>query len=280
MNQKVYVKFRFRLIIMKKTISVLFTGIFFLQMSCAFAVIQEGTVGVKRTFGKQSESILEPGIHFYEMFSQSVLRAPIRTTNIEVKLSLPSQEGLNIQSEISILYHIQKERVPKLLAEVGGGYEQTAIVSVFRSAAADVTANFLAKDMHSGKRYEIEARIKERMNSLLIKRGVVIETVLLKSIKLPQGLATSIEQKLQAEQDAERMKYILKQEKLEAERRKIEAEGTRDAQKILSQGLSREIIKLRSIEAFRELAKSPNTKIIITDGKTPYLIDFKDKDGK
>lgn len=244
---------------------------------CAFAIIQEGTVGVKRTFGKQSEYILEPGIHFYEIISQTILRAPVRTTNIEVKLSLPSQEGLNIQSEISILYHIRKDKVPKLLAEVGDGYEQTLIVSVFRSAAADVTANFLAKDMHSGKRYEIEARIMERMNQLLNDRGVIIETVLLKSISLPQGLASSIEQKLQAEQDAERMKYVLAQEKLEAERRKIEAEGTRDAQRILSQGLSKEIIKLRSIEAFRELAKSPNTKIIITDGKTPYLISGEEK---
>ncbi|MCC5814390.1 MAG: prohibitin family protein [Leptospira sp.] len=262
-----------------KTLIFLFSGIFIFQ-SCAFAVIQEGTVGVKRTFGKQSESILEPGIHFYDMVSQTVLRAPIRTTNIEVKLSLPSQEGLNVQSEISILYHIKKNHVPKLLAEVGDSYEQTAIVSVFRSAAADVTSNFLAKDMHSGKRYEIEDKIQARMNQILGKRGVMIETVLLKSITLPQGLSSSIEQKLQAEQDAERMKYVLKQERLEAQRRKIEAEGTRDAQRILSQGLSNEIIKLRSIEAFRELAKSPNTKIIITDGKTPYLIDTKDKDGK
>ena len=258
--------------------SARFIFLLFSAEACAFAIIQEGTVGVKRTFGRQSESILEPGIHFYDLVSQTVLRAPIRTTNIEVKLSLPSQEGLNIQSEISILYHIRKEKVPRLLAEVGDTYEQTLIVSVFRSAAADVTANFLAKDMHSGKRYEIEAKIMERMNELLNSRGIIIETVLLKSIILPQGLASSIEQKLQAEQDAERMKYVLKQEQLEAERRKIEAEGTRDAQRILSQGLSKEIIKLRSIEAFRELARSPNTKIIITDGKTPYLISPNDKD--
>jgi prohibitin 1 len=251
-----------------------------LFQSCAFAVIQEGTVGVTRNFGKQSDTILEPGIHFYDIVSTTILRAPIRTTNIEVKLSLPSQEGLNVVSEISILYHLEKDQVPKLLAEVGQTYEDTAIVSVFRSAAADVTSNFLAKDMHSGKRYEIEDKIQQRMNQILGKRGVLIETVLLKSITLPQGLSSSIEQKLQAEQDAERMKYVLKQEKLEAERRKIEAEGTRDAQRILSQGLSNEIIKLRSIEAFRELAKSPNAKIIITDGKTPYLISTTDKDGK
>ncbi|WCL49987.1 prohibitin family protein [Leptospira sp. GIMC2001] len=243
------------------------------NFSCAFAVIQEGTVGIRRDFGKQSNEVLDPGFHAYNMFSTTILRAPISTTNIEVKLSLPSQEGLNILSEISILYHVVKMSAPKLLAEVGESYEETIIVSVFRSAAADVTANFLAKDMHSGKRYEIETKIQERMNELLNKRGVVIESVLLKSISLPSGLASSVEQKLQAEQDAERMKYILRQEKLEAERRRIEAEGTREAQRILSQGLSPEIIQLRSIEAFKELAKSPNAKVIITDGKTPFLIN-------
>jgi len=83
--------------------------------------------------------------------------------------------------------------------------------------------------LHSGKRYEIESKIQERMNELLQKRGVIIEAVLMKSITLPSGLATSIEQKLQAEQDAERMNYIIRQEKMEAERRRIEAEGNRDA---------------------------------------------------
>lgn len=242
------------------------------QTSCAFAVIQEGTVGVTRTFGKQSKEILSPGLHIYDIITTDILRAPISTSNIEVKLSLPSQEGLNILAEISILYHVSKDQAPKLLAEVGVDYEQTIIVSIFRSAAADVTSNFLAKDMHSGKRYEIESKVQERMNELLQKRGVVIESVLLKSITLPQGLASSIEQKLQAEQDAERMTYILKQEKLEAERRKIEAEGTREAQRILAEGLSPQIIQLRGIEAFKELSKSPNAKIIITDGKTPYLL--------
>jgi regulator of protease activity HflC (stomatin/prohibitin superfamily) len=95
----------------------------------------------------------------------------------------------------------------------------------------------------------------------------------MKSIQLPAGLASSIEQKLQAEQDALRMEFILRQESLEAERKIIEATGTRDAQKIVSEGLTDNIIKIRSIEAFLELSKSPNSKVIITDGKTPLLVD-------
>jgi regulator of protease activity HflC (stomatin/prohibitin superfamily) len=95
----------------------------------------------------------------------------------------------------------------------------------------------------------------------------------MKSIQLPAGLANSVERKLQAEQDAMRMEFVLQQEKLEAERKIIEAKGTRDSQKIISEGLNADIIKLRSIEAFMELSKSSNSKVIITDGKTPMLID-------
>ena len=131
----------------------------------------------------------------------------------------------------------------------------------------------MAKDMHSGMRSQIENQILDRMDESLKQRGFIIERVLMKSIRLPEELSRAIERKLAAEQEAQQMEYVLDRERKEAERRKIEAEGTREAQKILAEGLVREIIELRSIEAFRELAKSPNAKIIITDGKTPYLIN-------
>lgn len=127
--------------------------------------------------------------------------------------------------------------------------------------------------MHSGMRAEIEQAIKIKMGETLTERGIAIEAVLMKSIQLPAGLSSSIEQKLQAEQNAMRMVFILQQEKLEAERKIIEVTGTKDAQKILSEGLTDQIIKIRSIEAFNELSKSPNSKIIITDGKVPFLIE-------
>jgi regulator of protease activity HflC (stomatin/prohibitin superfamily) len=126
--------------------------------------------------------------------------------------------------------------------------------------------------MHSGKRADIEKAIQKKIALTLAPQGIIIEAVLMKSIQLPLGLSRSIEQKLQAEQDAMRMEFTLQEERLEAERKIIDAEGTRDAQKILSEGLTPDIIKLKSIEAFIELSKSPNSKVIITDGKTPYLI--------
>ncbi len=242
----------------------------------ACTTIHQGNLGVERKFGKQSNEILNPGLYFYNPVWTSIIVLSLSLQNLEVKLSLPSKEGLNVEAEISILYKLQEEKVPALLVEFGGAQfeenEQRVVVNVFRSAAADVSARFLAKDMHSGKRSEIEAEILKSMREVLQAKGFMIDRVLMKSIKLPPGLYAAIEDKLRAEQDAQRMEYVLLQENREAERRKIEAAGVRDSQKILNQGPSKEIIMLRSIEAFRELAKSPNTKVIITDGKTPMLV--------
>ena len=255
-----------------KTQSLLITLVLSLFFSCT--VIKPGQVGVKSRYGKLSGAILEPGAHF-AAFGTRIIIMPVGTRNIEINLNLPSKEGLNINSNISILYRIEKEKVPEIIESIGNGYEQI-ITNVFRSASADVCAEFMAKDMHSGKRAEIEQEIQTKMSTVLQERGIIIEAVLLKNITLPEGLYNSIEDRLQAEQEALRMKFILEQEKMEAERKIVEAEGTRDAQLILSEGLTNEILQLRSIEAFKEIAKSPTSKLIITDGTSPFFIQNTD----
>ncbi|MEL6843098.1 MAG: prohibitin family protein, partial [Bacteroidota bacterium] len=155
--------------------------------------------------------------------------------------------------------------------------ETTVVLSVFRSAAADVCSRFMAKDMYTASRAQIETEIKERMMELLADRGFEIEAVLLKSIRLPDGLASAIEEKLEAEQAAQRMEFELQRERMEAQRRTIEAEGIRDAQLIIEQGLSPRVVEWRSIEVFEKLAASPNAKIIITDGESPLMIDSEPK---
>lgn len=239
--------------------------------SCS--VIRPGEVGVKQRYGVLKPGVYESGIVSYNPLTSRVIKVPTRTVNQEVRLNLPSKEGLTIESEISILYNIDERKVPNILEDIGLNYERILILNVFRSAAADVSAQYMAKDMHSGMRKEIELKIQEKMHESLLERGFTIEKVLMKSIKLPDDLSRAIERKLKAEQEAQQMEYVLDRERKEAERRRIEAEGTRDAQKILAEGLIKEIIELRSIEAFKELSQSPNTKIIITDGKTPYLIN-------
>jgi regulator of protease activity HflC (stomatin/prohibitin superfamily) len=255
---------------MKTFILIVLSSILF--YSCA--VVRPGKVGVKQRLGKLSNTIHKQGNIVYNPFNSRVIKVSIQTNDLELGLSLPTKEGLSVNSQISILYHLNKDSVISVINNMGLNYD-IIISNVFRSASADVCAQYLAKDLHSGMRSEIEKAIKDRMSEILNQRGIIIEAVLMKSIQLPPGLASSIEQKLQAEQDVMRMEFVLKQAKLDAERKIIEAKGTSDAQKILSEGLTDEIIKLRSIEAFSELSKSPNSKVIITDGKTPMLIDNK-----
>ncbi len=253
---------------MKRTL-IFLTSILFIS-SCT--VIRPGEVGIKQRLGKLNTDVVTQGSIVYNPILSKVIKASSQTKNIELSLSLPSKEGLSITSQISILYRISPEKLPMLIKNIGLDYEGI-ITSVFRSASADVCAQYFAKDMHSGMRSDIEIAIKNKMVTVLETQGIIIEAVLMKSIQLPAGLASSIEQKLQAEQNAMRMEFLLQQEKLEAERVIIEAKGRRDSQKILSEGLTDEIIKIRTIEAFLELAKSPNAKVIVTDGKTPMLID-------
>jgi prohibitin 1 len=235
-------------------------------------VVRPGEVGIKVTLGKIKGKIHEPGVVGFNPFVSQVQRMPTRTVNREVKLNLPSKEGLNVSAEISILYHIMPEMAAQVLSEVGKNYEEVLILSVFRSASADVSARFMAKELHSGQRSVIEEEIRSHMDSIVANRGFKIESVLLKSISLPPGLYSAIEDKLQAEQIVKRKEFELQQEEVEASRKRIEAAGVRDAQKILSEGLTPSIIQWRSLEVFQQLSTSPNAKTIITDGKAPFLI--------
>lgn len=254
---------------MKKTVLYLLAAL--LATGCT--VVRQGEVGVKSKLGRLSGKTHNPGPVGYIPIMQRVIKVPVRTTNVEVTLDLPSKEGLTINTNVSILYHIKPEMASSVLENIGRNYQNVIILSVFRSAAADVSARFYAKDMHSGERALIEKEIAMAMDKIVASRGFVIESVLLKSIKLPEGLSRAIESKLEAEQQAQRMEFVLQKERQEATRKKIEAEGIRDAQKIMAEGLTEPVIRYESIKAFKELASSPNSKVIITDSQTPMLTE-------
>jgi prohibitin 1 len=238
--------------------------------SCA--VVRQGEVGVKRTLGKIKPQPLNEGARVFNPLVTTIIRVPTRTVNIEVRSPLPSKEGLTVQSDVSILYRVEGEQAPKVIEQIGRSYEEVVILPVFRSAVADVSSRYFAKDMHTGQRAEIERAIRALMMESLKDRGFIIESVLLKSIALPPGLTKAIEDKLAAEQDAQRMQFVLDKERQEAERRIIEAAGIRDSQKIINEGLTPMLIKFQAIEAFNKLATSPNSKVIITNGDSPVLI--------
>lgn len=239
--------------------------------SCA--TVRQGEVGVKRTLGKYSDNTYTEGLRFFNPLTSKIEKISTRTENLELALMIPSKEGLNIRSEVSILYNIEPKKAPYILRSLGKNFENNVILPVFRSAVADVSARFFAKDMHTGERSTIEKEIKSHMDNTLNGKGINIEAVLLKSILLPSSLSNAIEAKLEAEQQAQRMEFVLDQSRRQAEQKRIEAEGIRDAQQIIAEGLSPAVLQFKSIEAFLELAKSPNTKIIISDGDLPVMMD-------
>lgn len=255
---------------MKKSLFLLFV----LAFTASCAIIREGEVGVKRTLGTYKDKPFMNGMRWFNPLTTSIVKVSTRTENLEVSLMIPSREGLNINSEVSILYNVVPASAPDILRNIGPEYERNIILPVFRSAVADVSSRFFAKDMHTGERGKIEEEIRIQMQKLLDGKGVEIEAVLLKSIQLPPTLARAIEAKLEAEQNAQRMEFVLQQEKQEAQRKRLQAEGIRDAQNIISQGLDPMLLQFKAIEAFMELSKSPNAKVIITDGKgLPMMID-------
>ncbi len=253
-----------------KRLSILMLALVAIFSSCT--VVRQGEVGVKRSIGKIQQKPLMEGARLFNPFFTTIIKLPTRTVNMEVRLPLPSKEGLTVQSEISILYRLDGQAAPSVIEKLGTNYEQVVILPVFRSAAADISSQYFAKDMHTGQRAVIEKDIKKLMESQLKDRGFTIESVLLKSIVLPTGLAKAIEEKLEAEQDAQRMEFTLNKERQEATRRIIEAEGIRNSQKIISEGLTPMLLQFKSIEAWLKLSTSPNSKVIITSGNQPFVI--------
>jgi regulator of protease activity HflC (stomatin/prohibitin superfamily) len=254
-----------------------FLATLFILLMGSCTVIRQGEVGVKRSFGKIKSETLMEGAKFFNPFVTTVIKMPTRTMNIEVRSPLPSKEGLTVQSDVSILYRLEGSYAPKIVEKLGRNYEQVVILPVFRSAVADISSQYYAKDMHTGQRSVIEKSIKDLMMNQLKDRGFVVEAVLMKSIVLPAGLTKAIEDKLEAEQDAQRMQFILDKERQEAKRRTIEAEGVRDAQKIIAEGLTPLLIRFKTIEAFNKLANSPNSKVIITNGDQPLMMNMDNK---
>lgn len=241
-------------------------------------IVRPGEVGVKQRFGKIIGGVRQPGMYLHNPFFSKIVKVPTRTINIYASLhSLPTKEGLSVSCDLSVLFHIQEEYALKIVQTVGVKNGRDIIMNVLQSAVADVTAQFEAKDLYTSERHQIELAIAEKMTERMGDRGFTVEAILLKSINLPAHLARTIEEKLQAEQEAQTMQFVLERQRKESERMKIEAEGIRDAQKIINESLNEMTLKYLSIGAFKELSKSSNAKVIITNGKTPFLIN---EDGK
>lgn len=225
-------------------------------------IIPAGHVGVKDFFGRVSPTTLEPGLGLVFPLTR-VIKMSVQTQEDTEVAETPSKEGLNISLNVSLLYHLDSRKAVEIYKTVGRNYKEIIVQPQMRSAIREVTASYEAKALYSVQRDKIAGEILEYYVRMTRGRGIIADQVLLRNIGLPHTLAAAIQEKLKREQESEQMKFILQKEQQEAERKRIEAQGIADFQKIVSQGISPQLLEWKGIEATEKLAASANTKIVV-----------------
>ena len=221
-----------------------------------------GHVGVLTLFGRVTGEVLREGTHLVNPFKVNN-KMSVRTQELKETASVPSQEGLIITLETSLLFRLDPAKAPEVYRSIGPRYAEVVVEPNLRSAIRESTASHAANALYSSDRERVAQRINEQLGQELGKRGVIVESILLRDIQLPPALKTSIETKQQAEQESLAMSFRLQKERQEAERKRIEAQGIRDFQQIVAQGISAQLLEWKGIEATENLAKSQNTKIVV-----------------
>jgi prohibitin 1 len=225
-------------------------------------VIPAGHVGVKDFFGIVSSSVLTPGVHFVMPFTK-VVKMSIKTQEAKETAEVPSKEGLTMDLEGSLLFRLDPAKAPEIYKTIGPDYLEIAVQPQIRSAIREVTATYEAKALYSAERDKIARETLELFRKMSEGRGIITEAVLLRKIGLPAVVANAIQEKLKREQEAEQMKFVLQKESQEAERKRIEAQGVADFQRIVASGISQQLLEWKGIEATEKLALSANTKVVV-----------------
>lgn len=238
---------------------LLFSGIIIFQ---CIIVIPAGTVGVVDIFGNVSDNTLKPGINFVLPYA-NVHQFDQKTQNLTEEMQVPSSEGLDIKIDISLLFRIDELKANQIYKTVGINYVDKVVIPKFRSIVRNVTAKYEAKALYTSSRDELSKLIMEGLDKEISNRGIIVESAELRKIELPINLKKSIEEKLKFEQESQAMKFKLDKELQEAERKRIEAQGISDFQKIVSQGISDQLLRWKGIEATEKLANSQNAKIVV-----------------
>jgi prohibitin 1 len=227
-----------------------------------FRTVPAGHVGVKDFFGSVSSDALGPGIHVVFPLTR-VERMSVQTQEIKEVAEVPSKEGLILNLETSLLFQLDPAKAPDIYKTVGSRYVATIVEPQFRSAIREITSSYEAKALYSAERERIAGEIMELFRRMAGGRGIVVQQVLLRKINLPPVVADAIQEKLRREQEAEQMKFVLQKEQQEAERKRIEAQGIADFQRIVAQGISPQLLEWKGIEATEKLAASGNSKIVV-----------------
>jgi prohibitin 1 len=228
----------------------------------SFTTIPAGRVGVLTLFGRVTGEKLDSGIHIINPLKK-VVEMTVRTQALKESADVPSSEGLVMGLDTSLVFKLDPQKAADVYRDLGPNYIESIIEPTLRSAIREATASHSANALYSSARQEVQNEIRNTLKRDLERRGIIIEDVLLRDIRLPIALKASIELKQQAEQESLAMNFKLQKEKQEAERKRIEAGGIRDFQTTVSQGISNQLLEWKGIEATETLAKSTNAKIVI-----------------
>jgi prohibitin 1 len=224
--------------------------------------IPTGNVGVLTLFGRVTGETLPEGIHLVNPL-KSVQKLSVQTQSVKESANVPSNEGLILALDTSLLFRLDKNKAAFVYQTVGENYAEKIVEPTLRAAIRAATSAHTANALYTNARELVQQQIQDELKTQLEPRGVIVENVLLRDVQLPATLKSSIEAKQQAEQDALRMNFTLQKEKQEAERKRIEAQGIADFQKIVATGISPQLLEWKGIEATEKLATSANAKVVI-----------------
>lgn len=248
--------------------------------------VEPGQVGVQKLFGKVSDRILESGLNVINPLVKVVM-FDVRTENYTMSgvmdegakqgddaIRVLSADGLEVIVDLTVLYKVIPNEAPRILKEVGIDYRNVLVRPICRTKIRDNAVYYDAVALYSSKRDEFQSRIFSSIESNFKERGLLLEQLLVRNLTLPESVKATIESKINAEQEAQKMTFVLQKERQEAERKRVEAQGIADYQKILSTGLSDRLLQYEMIKA---IASSPNSKLIfMTNGKNlPVMVDTK-----
>ncbi len=270
--------------------SIKWVGFLFLVIGLLTSAIRQvdaGYVGVKSLFGKVQDDPLRSGLNLINPLMK-VTDIDIRTQNYTMSgvhdesktgddaIKVLTSDGLEVTIDLSVLYRANPEETPRLIREIGINYEDKIVRPITRTRIRDNSVYYDAISLYSTKRDEFQARIFKNIENDFKSRGLILENLLVRNITLPASVKTTIEQKINAEQEAQKMQFVLQKERQEAERKRVEAQGISDYQRIISLSLSDRQLQYEQIKAMKELAASGNSKIIVMPSKgAPLILDAK-----
>jgi len=246
--------------------------------------VDAGEVGVVKLFGNVQDDVLNSGLHLVNPLAD-VVAIDVKTHAYTMSavadegeksgddaIRVLTSDGLEVTIDVTVLYRPSAADAPRMLREVGANYQDVLVRPLVRTRFRDHAVEFAAVDLYSFRREAFQQSVFASLEADFKGKGLLLEQVLVRDIVLPDSVKAAIEAKINAEQEAQKMQFVLEKERQEAERKRVEAQGVADSQRIVAESLSSPLLEYEQIKALKELAASPNAKVVLTDGKTATFL--------